>query len=52
MCPARIASQMWSGWSVPVRWMTKQIPSGTTTCETMEMYRGLRVSPVPCRPPV
>ena len=27
-------------------------PSGTTTCETIEMYSGLFVSPVPCSPPV
>ena len=35
--PISIAVQMWSGCSVPVSWITVQIPSGTTTCETIEM---------------
>jgi hypothetical protein len=35
--PTRMASQMSSGSSVPVCWITKQMPSGTTTCETIEM---------------
>ena len=29
-----------------------QMPSGTSTCDTSVMYRGPRVSPVPCNPPV
>ena len=32
--------------------IAKQIPSGTTICEMIEMYIGLFVSPVPCNPPV
>src|SRR6266550_2669416 len=50
--PARIASQMSIGSSVPVWRITKQMPSGTRICEIIEMYNGLFVSPVPCRPPV
>src|SRR5688500_17083187 len=35
--PARIATQMSIGSSVPVSLITKQIPSGTMICEMMEM---------------
>ncbi len=31
---------------------TKQMPSGITICEMIEIQSGLRVSPEPCRPPV
>ena len=37
MWPTRMAIQMSIGSSVAVCCTTKQIPSGTTTCETMEM---------------
>ena len=37
MCPARMASQMWIGRSVPVCWITKQMPSGRRICDTIEM---------------
>ena len=35
--PVRIANQMWMGCRVLVSRMTKQMLSGTTTCETIEM---------------
>jgi len=35
--PTRIAIQMWIGWSVPVCWITKQMPNGTMICEMIEM---------------
>ena len=35
--PTRMAIQMSMGSSVAVCWMTKQIPSGTTICETTEI---------------
>ena len=38
--------------SVPSFCMAKQMLSGTMICETIEMYNGLFVSPVPCSPPV
>ena len=36
-CPARMASQMSIGSRVPIRWMMKQMPSGTATWDTSEM---------------
>src|SRR5687768_13626479 len=36
--PISIATQMCSGCSVDTCWMTKQIPRGTSTCDTIEMY--------------
>jgi hypothetical protein len=38
--------------SRPIDWRAKHKPIGTTTCDTSVMYKGLLVSPVPCRPPV
>ena len=35
--PMRMAIQMSIGSSVAVRWMTKQMPSGTTICDTIEI---------------
>ena len=52
MWPSTMASQMSSGCSPRPAANQVHQPIGTTTCETMEMYSGLRVSPVPCRPPV
>src|SRR6187549_2982768 len=51
-CPATIATQTSPGRSVRVVSITMHHPSGTISCDTTEMYKGLRVSPVPCRPPV
>ena len=36
--PSRIASQMSIGWSAARGLEPKQMPSGTTICETSEMY--------------
>src|SRR5438876_4891487 len=52
MCPCRIAVQMSAGRSPRVAWNRTQSPSGTTICDTIEMYSGDRVSPVPWSPPV
>ena len=52
MCPATMARQMSTGSNVPMRWKRRHRPSGTSTCETIEMYSGLRVSPVPWSAPV
>ena len=41
-----IAIQMY-GCRPTVAWKIVQSPSGTTICDTIEMYSGLRVSPVP-----
>src|SRR4026209_1965864 len=50
--PMRIAVQISTGCNPRIAWMVVQMPNGMTICETIEMYRGPRVSPVPCRPPV
>src|SRR2546422_4947553 len=52
MCPNKMAVQMSAGRSPRVAWNRAQSPSGTTICDTIEMYSGDRVSPVPWRPPV
>src|SRR5204863_437666 len=52
MCPSRMAVQMSAGRSPRVAWNRTQSPSGTTICDTIEMYSGDRVSPVPWSPPV
>ena len=52
MWPSRIAVQISVGCSSRDAWITAQRPSGTTICETIEMYSGDRVSPVPWSPPV
>ena len=35
-----------------VLWMNMHMPIGTAICDARVMKSGLRVSPVPCRPPV
>src|SRR2546429_2587297 len=52
MCPSRMAVQMSAGRRPRVAWNRAQSPSGTTICDTIEMYSGDRVSPVPWSPPV
>ncbi len=52
MWPSTIAVQMCQASRPTVAFRTAQMPSGTTICDTIEMYSGLRVSPVPCSAPV
>src|SRR2546429_4492415 len=52
MCPSRMAVQMSAGRRPRVAWNRAQSPSGTTISDTIEMYSGDRVSPVPWSPPV
>ena len=40
------------GCSWRIAWITVHMPIGTAICDASVMKSGLRVSPVPCRPPV
>ena len=50
--PRTIASQMSPAISGRDIWMMVHMPIGTATCDASVMKSGLRVSPVPCKPPV
>ena len=50
--PSTIASQMSLGCSGRIAWITVHMPIGTAICDASVMNSGLRVSPVPCSPPV
>ena len=40
------------GCSWRIAWITVHMPIGTAICDASVMNSGLRVSPVPCNPPV
>ena len=50
--PTTMASQTSDGSRVPNDWNTAHSPSGRSPETLFEIYKGLRVSPVPCSPPV
>src|SRR2546430_12033393 len=52
LCPNKMAVQMSAGRRPRVPWNSAHSPSGTTIWDTIEMYSGDRVSPVPWSPPV